>query len=93
MVNEVYINGLRHKVVECENTFETVCHQGMVDFNKCEIKINKDMCDEMKKLTLVHEMTHAMLVSIGRDDLSEDEVFVNSLSATINQSFNVKDFK
>ena len=45
---------------------------------------------EYKEQTLIHEMVHGMLVCIGRNDLTDDEVFVQSLANAIyTSSFNV----
>lgn len=51
--------------------------------------MNKDMAEAVKQETLVHEIVHAILVHIGRADLSEDETFVQSFANAINQTFEV----
>lgn len=90
MVSEVKINGIKHEVIECEDTFDVDCHFGMIDYKKCKIKINKDMTEEMKNQALCHEILHGMLVSLGYNDLANDETFVQGLSGLINQTFSVK---
>lgn len=52
----VNICGMPHKVVECEDRFNSDCHFGMIDHLTCEIRINKDMTENNKKETLCHEM-------------------------------------
>lgn len=86
----VNICDIPHKVVQVEDVFDTECHFGMIDFKKCEIRINKDLTEELKTKTIYHEMVHGMLTHIGRDDLSNDEVFVQTLANAIYQGFDLK---
>ena len=83
----VKICGIPHTVILCEDNFNTDCHFGQIEYAKCEIRINKDMPEEMQIQTLTHEMVHGMLVMIGQSELSQDEQLVQSLAMAINQSF------
>lgn len=84
----VNICGIQHKVIECEDSFSAdAVHFGEVDFKQAEIRINKNMAETVKSETLCHEIMHAILVHIGRADLSEDETFVQALGNAINQTF------
>ena len=85
----VKICGIPYVIKECqENLSDGDC--GMIDHRKQIITINQDMASEYKEQTLIHEMVHGMLVCIGRNDLSEDEVFVQSFANAIyTSSFNV----
>ena len=87
----VKICGIPHSVILCEDNFNTDCHFGQIEYSKCEIRINKDMPEEMQMQTLVHEMLHGMLVLIGQNELAQDEQVVQSLSMAINQSFKLKE--
>ena len=87
----VKICGIPHTVMLCEDNFNTDCHFGQIEYSKCEIRINKDMPEEMQMQTLVHEMLHGMLVLIGQNELAQDEQVVQSLSMAINQSFKLKE--
>lgn len=86
----VNICGMPHKVVECEDRFNSDCHFGMIDHLTCEIRINKDMTENNKKETLCHEMVHGMLIHLGYTDYSNDEQFVQALANAIYQGFEVK---
>lgn len=44
----VNICGIPHRIVECEDKFNTDCHFGQIDYKACEIRINKDMTDANK---------------------------------------------
>lgn len=86
----IKICGIPYTVIECGDSFNAdTKHFGNVDFLKAEIRINKDMAEAVKQETLVHEIVHAVLVHIGRADLSEDETFVQSFANAINQTFEV----
>lgn len=86
----VNICGIPHKVVECEDKFDTDCHFGQIDYKACEIRINKDISPASKKETLCHEMLHGMLVHLGYAEASQDEQFVQALGNAIYQSFEIK---
>lgn len=89
----VNICGLKHKVVECEDKFDTVCHMGMIAYKDLEIRINKDMPEESKKETICHEMLHGILVHLGYENYSNDEQFVQALANAIYQGFEIKNVK
>ena len=85
------ICGVNYEIVETEDMFDSdVTHFGQVDFKRAKIYINKDMSDDVKAETLVHEVTHAMLVYIGRQDLTEEEPFVQALGNAIFQTFKLR---
>ncbi len=87
---KVNICGIPHKVVECEDRFNTDCHFGQIDYRSCEIRINRDMTLENKKETLCHEMVHGILVHLGYNDLANNEQLVQALGNAIYQSFDIK---
>lgn len=85
------ICGVNYEVIETDDVFDSdATHFGQVDFKKAKIYINRDMSDDVKAETLVHEVTHAMLVYIGRQDLTEEEPFVQALGNAIFQTFKLK---
>ena len=49
------------------------------------------MPEVMQRQSLCHEMLHGMLVMLGYNDLTQDEIFVQSLSMAINQSFRIRE--
>lgn len=60
---------------------------GLCDYSKSLISLYNDehTNDDAVEQTLYHEALHAMLNALGRHDLSEDEVLVQSLSLLIHQ--------
>lgn len=87
---KVNICGVPHEVVEKEDNFDCDSHLGMIDYVKAEILINNKLHGKNRIETLCHEMVHGMLVHIGRQDLSDDETFVQSLGNAIMQGFDIK---
>ena len=90
---KVNICGILHEVVECEDSFTAdSTHFGEIDFKACRIRINKDMSEEAKEETLIHEMIHGILVHLGYSEQSEDETFVQGLANAIYQGFDIKEW-
>jgi hypothetical protein len=83
----IAICGIPHTIKFYDDIFDTDMHMGQIDYKTAEIKLSKGMSREVTAETLCHEITHSMLVRIGRDDLSQDETFVTALSNAIYQSF------
>lgn len=88
---KVNICGIPHEIVECEDSFTAdATHFGEIDYKACKIRINKDMTDEAKEETIIHEMIHGILVHLGYTDQSEDETFVQGLANAIYQGFDIR---
>lgn len=90
---KVNICGIEYNVVECEDKFNDDTHFGLIDYVKCEIKINKDLTEQGKKETICHEIVHGMLIHMGYSDLSNNEQLVQALGNAIYQGFEVKESK
>ena len=86
----VNICGIPHKVVECEDKFNTDCHFGQIDYKACEIRVNKDMANANKKETICHEMLHGIFVHLGYNDYANDEHLIQALANAIYQGFDIK---
>ena len=81
--------GMPYEVIEVEEPFGNGdC--GLINYRDQKIYINKDMQTEMTETSLIHEMIHGILVAIGRNDLAENETFVQSFAMGIWQGFEVK---
>ena len=90
---EIKICGIPHKVVECEDHFNTDLHFGEIIFATGEIRINKALSDEIKEETLCHEILHGILVHLGYNDQSNDEQFVQAVANAIHQTFCIRDYE
>lgn len=85
---KINICGIPHKIKYCEDEFDGVnTHYGQVDYGKAEIKISKNVSEEQQEEALCHEVLHAIFAHIGRNDLADNETFVQSLANAVYQSF------
>ena len=84
---KISICGIPHEVVYANDVFDNDTHYGQIDYGKAVIKISKDVSKEQQDEALCHEILHGILVHIGKDELSQDESFVQCLSNAIYQSF------
>lgn len=89
-MKKISICGIPHTIEEKEDHFDMDTHFGMIDYTKCKILINKNLPPALASEALCHEVVHGILVHIGRDDLTSDETFVQSLGNAISQSFTPK---
>lgn len=91
-MKKVNICGIPHEIVEkdCIESNSGRC-VAMITYENCMIEIRKGMNPDYYRQSLIHEVVHGMLVMIGRNDLSEDETFVQSLALAISQTFELKE--
>ena len=87
----VKICGIPYQIVdkECIESNKGRC-LGQITYDECIIEMRKDQHPDYYKQTLVHEIVHGMLIMIGRNELSDDESFVQSLALAISQTFELK---
>lgn len=45
-----------------------------------------EVSDSKKRQTFLHELTHAILFAMGKEELNEDESFVNTFSSFLNEA-------
>ena len=45
-----------------------------------------DVSDSKKRQTFLHELTHAILFTMRKDELNDDESFVNTFSSFLNET-------
>jgi hypothetical protein len=58
---------------------------GVHSGERAEIILRPGLHKEYEWHTFLHELVHAMLEALGRDDLSKDEMFVDILGGAIHQ--------
>ena len=47
-----------------------------------------EVSESKKMQTFLHELTHAILFTMGKEDLNDDESFVNTFSSFLNEAIN-----
>ena len=87
----IKICGISYKIIEkeCIESSSGRC-LGLITHDEGTIEIRKGQQPDYYRQTLIHEVVHGMLVMIGRNDLSDDETFVQSLALAISQTFELK---
>lgn len=92
---KVNVCGLKYKVKEVEvidEGYEGIV-QGRIEYSKQKILLKKKLPKQIKKETLIHEIIHGVLLHIGRTDLTEDEMFVQSLANGLYKTFEIREIK
>lgn len=56
---------------------------GLCDYVTGTITVDNTQCPQTIQRTLFHEIAHAILYELGKNELNEDEVFVDLLGAQI----------
>jgi len=84
MRKEIDILGLTYMIEE-----QAEYHSyGQVNHDKQVITIDKGISDERKRLTLLHEILHAVLHQVGEPDMANNEDFVHRLSTGLYTTLN-----
>lgn len=86
----VKICGIPYQIIEKECIEGNGRVLGEITYDECIIKMRTGMNPDYYNQTLIHEVVHGMLVMIGRNDLSDDETFVQTLALAISQTFELK---
>ena len=47
-----------------------------------------EVSDSKKRQTFLHELTYAILFAMGKEELNDDESFVNTFSSFLNEAIN-----
>lgn len=83
------------------NTFKVIIKEGMskggahgqTHFDSAEVWLDKTMKPEdLKAITFYHELMHAMLMTLGKNDLNNDEGFVDSMGNLLWQAHKTMKF-
>ena len=87
----VNICGIPHEVDFVDDTFAGQdSNFDLITYSECRIRINKNMPKDIQRRTIIHEMVHGMLLHIGREDLTQNETFVQTLAIAIDEGFEIK---
>lgn len=91
-MKKVKICGIPYKVKEVDviDESEPGITNGRIEYSKATILLKKLLPKKLKKSVLYHEITHGILIELGYNELSEDEVFVQNLSKALFQMFDFK---
>lgn len=89
MIKEFTLGATKWDVKEIDK-FKSTTQLGECSIGQTKITLsktwdNEKVSEQSKESTLYHEVTHAMLDTLGYHDLSRDELLVQGLSTLIHQ--------
>lgn len=86
----ISVGGVLHEIVQVERCADNNLGNCCVAEGRIEIahKWDKDriQCQDSKRQTFYHELTHAILDTMGESELSKNEKFVNTFSSFLNEA-------
>lgn len=56
---------------------------GEIDYCEQKIKIDKNIPEDLKRETLIHEILHGILEKLGFEEINNDEQKVHSIASTM----------
>lgn len=84
-MEKINILGIDYKI-EYVNIISKECLTlGQIDYLNQEIKILDELEDDIKKVTLIHEILHGIFNQLGFEDEAADEHLINSLATALYQ--------
>lgn len=85
MKDHIKILGLIYKIAEVECVSKEELRKGEINFLTNEIRIDKNMPDDLKEQVLIHEVLHAIFDLLGYEDLCTDENKVQGIATALHQ--------
>ena len=85
MKDHIKILGLIYKITEVECVSKEELRKGEINFLTNEIRIDKNMPDDLKEQVLIHEVLHAIFDLLGYEDLCADENKVQGIASALHQ--------
>ena len=77
---DINVLGITYKVIQLPVITQGEAKAGEIDHFKSEIRICSELTEEHKKIVLLHEITHAILMQLGFYEEHDNENLVCSLS-------------
>ena len=86
----ISVGGVLHEIVQVERCTDNNLGNCCVAEGRIEIAHHWDkdrvQCQDSKRQTFYHELTHAILDTMGENELSKNEKFVNTFSSFRNEA-------
>lgn len=82
-ITKLKVLATEYEVQEVEQIDKYERLLGQIDYDEQKIKIDKNISEDMKKETLIHEMLHSILEKLGYREMNEDEQKVHSIASTM----------
>lgn len=85
MINKVKIFSREYEIVEKECLEHGSEAIGRINYIEGKIELKADVDKDLKEITLLHEVIHGILGSLGFDQQNENEQLIDSLSVGLHQ--------
>ena len=82
-IKKLKILATEYDVEEVEQIDKYTRLLGQIEYTEQKIKIDKNISEDMKQETLLHEILHGILEKLGYDELNDDEQKVHSIASTM----------
>jgi len=82
-IKKIKILATEYEVEEVEQIDKYQRLLGQIEYIEQKIKIDKNISEDMKKETLIHEILHGTLEKLGLNEINEDEQKVHSIASTM----------
>ena len=80
------IFGVTYKVEQPRSiVYKGEQHMGIYDPDTATIKVRRNLRKDIKEMVFLHELTHAILLTLEYHDLGRDEVLVERFSKALHQ--------
>lgn len=80
MINKVTILGIEYDVVYLEDLIKREGLYGDINYNKQVIRIDNSMKNDRKIRTIIHEVLHGIMESLGYSEINYDEEKIQNIS-------------
>ena len=82
-IKKIKILATEYEIEEVEQIDKYQRLLGQIEYIEQKIKIDKNISEDMKKETLIHEILHGTLEKLGLNEINEDEQKVHSIASTM----------
>ncbi|KAF0092203.1 MAG: Uncharacterized protein FD141_387 [Fusobacteria bacterium] len=84
-MEKVNILGIEYEIIKVPSISRDVYRVGEIHFERQEILILDTLSKDMAKVTLLHEVIHAILVNLGLTEDAGNENLVQGLAIALHQ--------
>ena len=86
----INILGLNYTIEEVDTVNKFEPRKGEINYLSNEIRIDKNMPEDLKNQVLMHEILHAVFELLGMRELAEDEDKVQSIATALHLVFSTQ---
>ncbi len=90
MKRSINILGLNYTIEEVDTVNKFEPRKGEINYLSNEIRIDKNMPEDLKNQVLMHEILHAVFELLGMRELAEDEDKVQSIATALHLVFSTQ---